>query len=104
MEIELFLKMLGIALGAAIGTGVGVYKKIAGDRKKTAEVREQQFKEIDMKNHDEMLKLKFDVQYLKDESVLTKQTLEDLRDAINALNATNASLQATLAILVKDRN
>lgn len=88
-----------IALGTAIGSAFATYKKINSERKKTAEQREQQIKELDLKNHDDMLKLKFEVQYLKDEHVLTKTVIDDLRDSINVLNQTIASLKATLDML-----
>lgn len=99
--IELLTTLAPILGPSGLLAAVVVYIVINSQRKETKSERDKQFKHIDLTNHDAMLKLQFDVQYLKDEHILTKQIIEDLRDSINTLNSTNASLQTTLNMILK---
>lgn len=75
-----------ISILTGLGGGIGSYLKIRGERKKTSEERTKQINEIDMRNHDEMLELKFEVNKLKEDVTLHNNVLSNIQSTLQTMN------------------
>lgn len=93
-----------IAILTGIGGGVGSYLKIRGERKKTSEERNKQINEIDMRNHDEMLNMKFELSKLKEDVTLHNNVLSSIQSTLQTMNNNIVELKTIIKYVSKSED
>lgn len=85
-----------VAILTGLGGGIGSYLKIRSERKKTNDERTKQINDIDLKNHDEMLHMKFEIGKLKDDVSMHNTLLQDIQSTLQSMNSNIVELKTII--------